>query len=252
MNESRKVHEKQFFDKTFETEGRKPVQKFYRVIQSSRKYYENYLFTHSKNKDVIEYGCGKGTYAFLLAKHGARVTGIDISEVAIKMANAQAEEQGVKNIEFLEQDAEAMEFDDNSIDLIFGTSILHHLHLNKAMNEISRVVKPEGKAVFIEPLGHNPLINLYRKLTPQYRTEDEHPLTMKDLKFIKGFFNLTYFRFFHLFSLLAVPFRNTKIFSSLLKIFDNLDAKLFKWLPFLRPMAWQVVIVVENPKKTSG
>ena len=251
MNESRKVHEKQFFDETLETEGRKPVQKFYRVIQSSRKYYENYLFAHSKNKDVIEYGCGIGTYAFLLAKHGARVVGIDISEVAIKMAKLQAEKQGVKNIEFLEQDAEAMEFDDNSIDMIFGTSILHHLHLDKAMNEISRVLKIEGKAVFIEPLGHNPLINFYRKLTPQYRTEEEHPLTMKDLKFIKVFFNLTYFRFFHLFSLLAVPFRNTKIFSSLLKIFDSVDAKLFKGLPFLRPMAWQVVIVVENPKKTS-
>ena len=249
MKESRIVHEKQFFDKTFETEGRKPVQKFYKAVQSSRTFYEKYLLSNSSNKDVMEYGCGKGTYAFLLAKHSARVTGIDISEVAINMAKTQAKEQGIENIEFLEQDAEAMDFDDSRFDLIFGTSILHHLNLDLSLREISRVLKPAGKAVFIEPLGHNLLINLYRKLTPRFRTEDEHPLTMKDLRLIKTFFNRNHFRFFHLFSIMAVPFRNTRFFSFILNSLDNLDKLVFKLIPFLRPIAWQVVIILEQPKK---
>lgn len=247
MNVDRKLHEKHFFDKTFETEGRKSVHKFYKVVQSSRSFYENYLISNCKGKAVIEYGCGKGTYAFVLAKHAARVVGIDISEVAIKMAQAQAKEQGLKNVDFSEQDAEAMDFEDSSFDIIFGTSILHHLNLEKAMMEISRVLKTNGKAVFIEPLGHNPLINLYRKMTPHYRTEDEHPLTMSDLKLIKRFFNRTDMRFFHLLSLATVPFRNLKLFPVLLKAFDNFDNLLFKIFPFIRPMAWQVVLIFEKP-----
>lgn len=252
MKEQRKTHEKQFFDKTFETEGRKRVQKFYGIVRSSRSFYENYLISNSQGKDVIEYGCGKGTYAFILAKYAARVVGIDISEVAIKMAQQQAKQDGLKNIEFLEQDAEKMNFEDNSFDLIFGTSILHHLSLVDAMTEISRVLKPGGKSVFIEPLGHNPVINLFRKLTPHYRTEDEHPLTMRDLKLIKKFFNQTECRYFHFVSLAAIPFRNMKIFSFMLKALDHIDNVLFKIFPCLKPMAWQVVIILEQPIKDSG
>jgi ubiquinone/menaquinone biosynthesis C-methylase UbiE len=62
--------------------------------------------------------------------------------------------------------AEATTFPDNSFDLICGSSILHHLNLDKACAEIRRILRPDGGAVFIEPLGHNPLINMFRKLTP--------------------------------------------------------------------------------------
>jgi len=161
MKNERKTHEKQFFDKAFECGGRKRVQKFYKIVESSRSFYENYLIANSRDMEVLEYGCGKGTYAFVLARYAARVVGIDISEVAIKMAQQQAEQDGLKNAEFLEGDAEAMDFDDNRFDLIFGTSILHHLCLERAMKEISRVLKPDGKSIFIEPLGHNPFINLF-------------------------------------------------------------------------------------------
>jgi len=251
MNTDRKTHEKAFFDKIFETEGRKSVRKFYKVVQGSRSFYRDCLIASSKGKTVIEYGCGKGSYAFVLAEHAARVIGIDISEVAIKIAQAQAKKLGLINVEFLEQDAEAMNFEDSSIDLICGTSILHHLNLENALKEISRILKTNGSAVFIEPLGHNPFINLFRKMTPQYRTEDEHPLTMNDLRFIKQFFDQTDHRFFHLFSLVTVPFRNFKFFPALLKAFDNFDAFLFKIFPFLKPMAWQVILILEKPRKSS-
>ena len=38
-------------------------------------------------------------------------------------------------------------------------------------------MKPSAGALFIEPLGHNPVINLYRRRTPEQRTVDEHPLS---------------------------------------------------------------------------
>ena len=212
--------------------------------------YKNFLIDYCTGKDVIEYGCGIGSYAFMLAKHSSKIVGIDISEVAIKLATTKAKEDNLENIIFLNQDAEAMTFEDSSYDVIIGTGILHHLNLNKAMTEITRVLKPDGKAIFIEPLGHNPLINLFRALTPRFRTEDEHPLSKSDLHFFRELFHTSNYRFFHIFSLLAVPFRNTRIFPSFLKILDSLDDKLFKWIPFSKLMAWQVVIILEKPNKS--
>ena len=51
----------------------------------------------------------------------------------------------------------------NRFDIIYGTGILHHLNLKACLDEIERILKPGGKFVFIEPLGTNPVINLYRK-----------------------------------------------------------------------------------------
>jgi len=86
-------------------------------------------------------------------------------------------------------------------------------------------------------------------LTPKFRTEDEHPLKIRDLKLIKKFFNHSEFRYFHFASLAAILFRNRKIFPFLLKILDFIDSMLFKIFPCLKPLAWQVVIILEEPKK---
>lgn len=249
MKEVSKENEKELFDWTFEFGARKPVSKFYTVVQSSRKCYENFLLADCCNKNVLEYGCGTGSYAFFLVKHGAKVIGIDISEVGLDLAKARARDEGIEDIVFLVMDAEKMQFEDNSFDLVCGTGILHHLHLSKALSELARVLKPEGKAIFIEPMGHNPAINLFRKSTPHFRTRDEHPLTVKDLEFMREFFHRVSCNFFHLFSLFAVPFRDSRAFSLLLKTLDNIDRKLFEWAPLLRLLAWQVVIILEKPKK---
>lgn len=249
MKEINKENEKQFFDFTFEFGVRKPVSKFYKVVQSSRKYYESFLLTDCCNKKVLEYGCGMGSYAFFLAKHGAKVTGIDMSKVAIDLAKTRANAEGINGIVFLVMDAEATQFEDSTFDLICGTGILHHLQLHKALMEVARILKPEGKAIFIEPMGYNPAINLFRKLTPHFRTRDEHPLTVKDLEFMEKFFHQVNCNFFHLFSLLAVLFRNSRRFFSLVKTLDNFDRKLFEKVSIVRPLAWQVVIILEKAKK---
>ena len=64
-----------------------------------------------------------------------------------------------------------------SFDIAYGSGILHHLNLNKSLNELKRILKKDGKIIFIEPMATNPFINLYRKFTPNARTSDEHPLS---------------------------------------------------------------------------
>jgi len=250
MDDKIRYHKEREFHNKSLGETRKGASKFYAITSNSRAFHKRVLQSHCKNKNVLEYGCGTGTYAFFLAKRGAIVTGIDISNKRIEQAKQTAvREQLDKKITFLVMNAEAMDFDNNTFDLIFGGAILHHLDINKSFSEITRTLKPDGTAIFVEPLGHNPLINFYRKKTPQMRTDDEHPLLMKDLKMAEEYFGKVEGHFFHITSLLAVPFRNFPGFTCLLNLLNTIDSILFKLFPFLRKYAWQVVIVLSQPKK---
>lgn len=133
---------------------------------------------------VLDYGCGEGRHSFLLLERGARhVTGIDVSEVRVGQAVRRAGELGVSDsTTFLAADAHATPFEAGSFDLIVGANILHHLEFERAIGELRRLLKPGGRAVFVEPLAHNPILRLGRTLTPSARTPDEHPLTIDDWK----------------------------------------------------------------------
>jgi ubiquinone/menaquinone biosynthesis C-methylase UbiE len=133
-------------------------------------------------KVVLDYGCGPGYLTKYLIDRGAsHVTGIDVSEGEIAQAIERAEQNGVSDkSDFLAADAHATDFPDDSFDLIVGDAILHHLDMRRALVEIRRILKPGGRAVFWEPLWHNPLLRLGRALTPSARTPDEHPITTAD------------------------------------------------------------------------
>jgi ubiquinone/menaquinone biosynthesis C-methylase UbiE len=133
-------------------------------------------------KVVLDYGCGPGYLTKYLIDRGAsHVTGIDVSEGEIAQAIERAEQNGVSDrSDFLAADAHATDFPDDSFDLIVGDAILHHLDMRRALVEIGRILKPGGRAVFWEPLWHNPLLRLGRALTPSARTPDEHPITTAD------------------------------------------------------------------------
>lgn len=240
--------EREFHNRAFSEDVRSAVGKFYSVIRSSRAFYEGFLADRAQGARALEYGCGPGSYAFFLARRGAQVTGIDISETAIEQARAQAHEEQLP-IEFRVMNAERLEFPDGSFDLICGTGVIHHLDLRAAFAELARTMKPEGAAVFVEPLGHNPLINLYRSRTPALRTRDEHPLLLRDLDLARSFFRRVEPHFFHLASLLGVPFRERPWFGRLLGALDATDRTLFR-LPPLRRFAWQVVIVLAEPDRS--
>src|SRR5262249_7691600 len=161
--------ERAFHDLTFTDESRMVVEKFYKIANSSRRFYQELLLTDCGRLRVLEYGCGPDGEAFILAEHGAKVAGIDISEVPIQKSTATGLSA---NLNFQVMNGEDLRFEDNTFDVVCGSGILHHLDLAKTLLEIGRVLKPGGRAVFIEPLGHNPLINWYRNRTPHLRTED--------------------------------------------------------------------------------
>ncbi|HWR26730.1 MAG TPA: class I SAM-dependent methyltransferase [candidate division Zixibacteria bacterium] len=245
-------NEAAFHDKKILNSIRIPTTKFYSITQKSKLHYEHAITSISAGKRVLEYGCGTGSLAFQLAEIGAQVIGIDISQEAITIAKKTAERRGLSsNISFYLMNAEKLDFDDNYFDIICGSAILHHLDLDKSLMEIRRVLKGTGIAFFLEPLGHNPLINLYRKCTPELRSTNERPLMMSNIAALKNHFLTVKTRFFHLTTLLAIPFRNTIIFGLLLNLLSSIDNYLFK-LPWFRKHAWQAYLELSDPRKQNA
>lgn len=126
---------------------------------------------------VLDYGCFEGQAIPRYLERGPRsIVGIDISESGIR----KAEEDYGEFAEFYVADAHSLpQFEGGSFDLIVGTAILHHLDLDLAIAEIHRLLRPGGSALFMEPLGTNPLGSVWRALTPSARTVDEAPLSLK-------------------------------------------------------------------------
>jgi ubiquinone/menaquinone biosynthesis C-methylase UbiE len=147
--------------------------------------------------------------------------------------------------------AEELAFPDNTFDVVFGIGILHHLDIDRACETIARVLKPTGVAVFLEPLGHNPFINLARYLTPGSRTPDEHPLTMSDLGTIRQHFQTVELRFVNLLTLLSTPVPSPKIRGHVEAWLASADRAIFNTMPWFRRFAWNVVVTMRHPSVTS-
>ena len=99
--------------------------------------------------------------------------------------------------------------------------------------------------MFIEPLGTNPLINLYRKLTPNSRSIDEHPLTGKDFDLIRKKFKKTEIIFYGFLTLIFFPLYSSPQKSKIFKFLKGIDQLLFK-IDIFRKLAWSVLIIAEN------
>ncbi len=157
---------------------------------------------HLEGRRVLDLGCGCGETTSWLAPQGARVEAVDISPEMIAVSRGLAARLGIENrVAFHQSPGETLPFEQETFDVAFGHDVLHHLDLEKACEEIRRVLKPGGRAVFVEPLGHNPIINLFRRLSPETRTPDERPLRFRDFATLgRGFASLRH-REFQLFTL---------------------------------------------------
>jgi ubiquinone/menaquinone biosynthesis C-methylase UbiE len=93
---------------------------------------------------VLDVACGSGNLAIPAAKLGCVVTGVDIATNLIEQARARAAKEGVK-AEFVEGDAEQLQFSDNSFDAVitmFGAMFAPRPEL--VAKELLRVCKPGG------------------------------------------------------------------------------------------------------------
>ena len=248
MTENRLDRESKFHDEAFTDNTRSVASAFYAIATVSRGLYHELICAHLEDgQRALEYGCGKGGLGLDLANKGILVDAIDISPAGVDMGREAAKGLGKNRICYQVMNAESLDFPDRHFDVVFGSGILHHLDFSQALNEVRRVLKTKGRAFFFEPLGHNFLIELYRRLTPKMRSTDEHPLCASDLEKLASYFGLVKTTYFHLVSLAAIPLRGLPGFDSALRFLHAVDRALFSLLPFLRRQAWIVVIEVAEP-----
>jgi len=233
--------EREFHNARYTDETRLAQGKYYFAIRDCHDEYERLLMEHGRDAVVLGYGCAMGECALRLTPIAREVHGIDISDVAIETARAEAKARGLTNAHFDVMDAHATCFPDNYFDFVFGTGIIHHMETRRAFAEIARVLKPGGVAVFREPLSGNVLIDLYRKATPAARTVDEHPLTMADYKLAGEVFRRNDWRFYGLATLVSVPFRDTPVGVPLYNVAAAIDRALFT-IPPMRWQAWNALM----------
>ncbi len=211
--------------------------------------YAYHLLGDVRGKTVLDYGCGAGENSVLVASHGAeKVFGIDISPELVELGRQRLGLHGfAENAELCVGSAHELSFADDSIDVVFGMAILHHLDLQLSSDEVFRVLKKGGRAIFLEPVRNSKFVRFVRNLIP-YQSPDvspfERPLTDTELeKFAERFSNYRSrafsIPFVNLINVLGLP-------ESVLHSAIRLDGKVLKSAPFLKNLA--SVRVIEMTK----
>jgi ubiquinone/menaquinone biosynthesis C-methylase UbiE len=139
-----------------------------------------------RGRVVVDFGCGSGENSLLLARRGARIVGVDISESLIALARRRLQLNGADGrASFVAGSAYDLPLQDGSADVVFGIAILHHLDLAAASREVFRVLKPGGRAIFKEPVRDSRLVRAVRNCIP-YKAPDvspfERPLLSRELE----------------------------------------------------------------------
>lgn len=244
-----------FWDRTSIDTKIEDVQKTVAMIASSpwfRKLVD--LLGNIREKKVLDCGCGIGNLGVYLAMRGAYIEGFDISSEMLKIARANEGKNGIsEKCNFLCCSFEDLPYRDISFDLAVGAYILHHVDVERAVRELHRVLKPGGRAVFIETWGKNPLLVWAGKYLAgrfgiaKYGTKYEHPITAGNIKKMRKVFSEVYLEFpeFIFFKKAATNVfrwkKNLKFITGVLIKMDNLVTHRF---PIFNKYGYRCIITL--------
>ena len=137
-----------------------PPDWYYQSIRSNpfQRFWHNKRFTYAKKflrpteNNILDVGCADGVFTKVIADTtGAdSVTGVDILRSSIDWANDHWKNDARLSFEYA--DALNLPFDDNAFDAVTCMEMLEHvMDPNTALQEMFRVLRPKGYAVFIVP-----------------------------------------------------------------------------------------------------
>ena len=102
------------------------------------------------DKEILDFGGGTGLLTLPLAKQAKSVTLVDISEKMLEQARLKAEQQDIKNIQFLEQDLLANPLE-QEFDLVVVCRVLHHMpDLDAALSLFHQHLKEDGQLLLAD------------------------------------------------------------------------------------------------------
>ena len=262
---TRQQHERLHYDETYSRAVEKNSDGSPRFPPESHAFYcisgaerrphnQDWEFLHAikqlsvENRDVLELGCGAGHYTIVLAKLGAQVSALDISEAGVDLTRARARHYGLQRQVLLRvTSVENMDFDDESFDVVVGTYILHHIDIAVAARQIRRVLRPGGTAMFLEWVRWSPFDRirsslLLRKIARPYIngevTEDERKLDDADFAVLRDHFRSVSLRRFY--SLSRLRYFYPKSYSLL----ERTDYWLYQRFPAFRNTGGAAIITL--------
>lgn len=213
---------------------------------------------------VLDLGCGAGEAAVYFATQGADVVASDLSHGMLEVALKLAEKNGVK-VAVSKSPADQIDFPNDTFDIVYAANLLHHVDMEKCLREIHRVLKPGGRLYSWDPLAHNPVINIYRRMATDVRTVDEHPLHMRDMRLFRRIFRNVEYQGTWLFTLwIFLRFYliervnpnaerywkkviiEAERLSSTYGRLEKLDRFTLRLFPFLTRYCWNITVVAQK------
>lgn len=217
-----------------------------------------------QGKKIIELGCGLGEAAVYFAKKGAEVVATDISNGMLELVKKVAQKHGV-SLSTAQAYADKMPFPDESFDIVYAANLLHHVDIEATIKEAKRVLRSGGMLISWDPLAHNPIINIYRRMAMGVRTEDEHPIKMSQMSlFKKHFREVKYETFWFTTLLIFLKFYfidhvdpnkerywkkiliDAKKLEKFYRRLEKIDMAILKALPFLKRYCWNIVVIAKK------
>jgi ubiquinone/menaquinone biosynthesis C-methylase UbiE len=194
---------------------------------------------------VLDLGCGSGIFTYLLSQRGLDATGLDISPKLLELARRK-----YPALTFVEGDVEDLPFEDNSVDGVLLSGLVHHLpEPSLCAGEVFRVLKPGGRFMAFDPNRWNPFMYLYRDhSSPFYSavgvTENERPVLARHM--VETFANVKFCAGTEYLSGLAYRYVTSPIARVALPVYNFLDDWLFR-PAFMRPYSPFVLTYGKKP-----
>lgn len=141
---------------------------------------------------VLDLGCFSGnTLSLWIARKSKEYIGIDLSIQAIECLNNKLRTEGIDNARGVCSDILSNEFPDNYFDVIYARGVLHHFEdLDVLLEELARILKPDGVIVALDPLETAPENRLFRMLFRPFQSDRawEWPFNMQTFKTFRRHF----------------------------------------------------------------
>lgn len=194
--------------------------------------------------------------AVYLAKRGARVTAVDLSPEAARIARRNAAYNGVDDrVSVRGMDALELDSLSRTYDFVVGRFVLHHIEpFHEFVDVLDAVTTPSARGLFLENSAQNRLLMLFREYAagrfgiPKYSDDQEHPLAQHEINALRASFDVRV----HYPELVFLRKINTYLighrngFGSLTELIESLDDTLYQVVPSLREYSYlQVVELVK-------
>jgi ubiquinone/menaquinone biosynthesis C-methylase UbiE len=135
---------------------------------------------------LLEIGCGAGVWTKTFARLGAQIYHFDLAEAIVKQAQQRAVPWRTHGFV---ADMHFLPFPNGYFDAVFGSMVMHHTQSPREFGEeVARVLKPSGRAVFHENSARNPFLMFARRWivgrfgVPRNSSPGEHPLCIQEIQ----------------------------------------------------------------------